>query len=256
MRISVVIPIFNQHEFSQIAIQSVLENTTDFELVIIDNGSDPPFKPPFSGFIETRLIRNDENLGFPKAVNQGIRAAKGDVIVLLNNDVIVAPGWSEKLIDGLNEFSIVGPVTNYAAGIQGVQPETYTSTEGLYDAAAKWSETYGDAIQEVNFVIGFCMAFQKSLFDEIGPFDESLWPCSGEEIDFCLKARAAGHKIGVVFGCYVHHEGSQTFKNMQDAGQLQYEEVCKRNDIHLAQKWGRDFWTKQIVEDPEDAETW
>jgi hypothetical protein len=169
------------------------------------------------------------------------------VIVLLNNDCIVTESWSEKLMDGLEEYSIVGPVCNYAAGIQGVEANPYQSVDGLNKSAADWAEIYQDAVQEVNFVIGFCMAFRKSLFDEIGEFDESLWPCSGEEIDFCFRAREAGHKIGVVLGCYVHHEGSQTFKDMQNAGQIQYDEICKRNDEHLAEKWGDDFWARQKV---------
>jgi predicted SAM-dependent methyltransferase len=90
------------------------------------------------------------------------------------------------------------------------------------------------------------MAFKKSLFDEIGEFDESLWPCSGEEIDFCLKARAAGHKIGIAQDVYVHHEGSKTFQAMESAGQIEYAQIVERNDKHLAEKWG-DFWQKQIV---------
>lgn len=244
---SIVVAIHNQHEFSDIAIRAVLEHTSDCEIIVIDNGSEPAFTPPFSGFIETRVIRNKTNLGFPVAVNQGIRAAKGETIILLNNDVIVTDKWSEKLLAGLDEFSIVGPVCNYAAGIQGVEVRPYQSVDGLNKSAGEWAEVYGKAVQDVNFVIGFCMAFPRALFDEIGPFDESLWPCSGEEIDFCLKARAAGHRIGVVLGCYVHHEGSQTFKDMQDAGQLQYDEICARNDAHLAEKWGADFWKKQKI---------
>jgi len=244
---SIIIAVHNQHEFSDIAIRAVLEHTTDCEIIVIDNGSEPPFKPPFSGFIETRLIRNETNLGFPAAVNQGIGAAKGEVIILLNNDVIVTPGWSEKLLSELDEFSIVGPVCNYAAGIQGVEANPYQSVDGLDKSAAEWSEMYDGCTQEVNFVIGFCMAFHRALFDEIGEFDESLWPCSGEEIDFCFRAREAGHKIGVVLECYVHHEGSQTFKDMQNAGQIEYAEICKRNDEHLAEKWGADFWHRQKV---------
>jgi hypothetical protein len=91
------------------------------------------------------------------------------------------------------------------------------------------------------------MAFKKELYDEIGEFDESLWPCSGEEIDLCYRAKAAGHHIGIVLGCYVHHEGSVTFKALD----LDYEEICKRNDKHLAEKWGKNFWNEQRVDPPE-----
>lgn len=275
--LSICIPIFNNSDMTHDCINAIRENTHDFELVIVDNGSEPAFKPPFMGFAETTLIRNLENKGFPVAVNQGIRAAAGDVIILLNNDVIVTPGALNRLaglvrhkapivesggmrIDvqeitapgddfkvfdfGIAPFSIVGPCTNYAAGLQRVQIGSYQNREELDKEAAFLAEENAGESEEVNYIIGFCMAFKRRLFDEIGPFDESLWPCSGEEIDFCLKARAAGHKVGIAHDVYVHHEGSQTFKDMD----VDYEGICKRNDAHLAEKWGDAWgWDKQSV---------
>ena len=90
------------------------------------------------------------------------------------------------------------------------------------------------------------MAFKKSLYDEIGEFDESLCPCSGEEIDFCFRTVKAGYKVGVAYDVYVHHEGSQTFSDMVEAGQVDYEKLCERNDKHLADKWGDDFGNNQL----------
>ena len=95
------------------------------------------------------------------------------------------------------------------------------------------------------------MVFKKSLVDEIGLFDDTLWPCSGEEIDYCFKAREAGHKIGIVRDCYVHHEGSQTFNDLEKAGVLNYVETCKRNDEHLAKRWGPEFWLHQAIQQEE-----
>ncbi len=265
--LSIIILVFNQHDMTYECIQAIRETTQDCEIIIIDNGSDPAFKPPFTGFIDFVVIRNEENKGFPAAVNQGIRAAKGDVIVLLNNDVIVTPGWAEKFISALSaerveviefgrppytvpagqNFSIVGPVTNYCAGMQHVQVSSYHNKEELNQAAFEWAESIGNEIQEVNFVIGFCMAFKKALFDEIGEFDESMWPCSGEEVDFCFRAREAGHRVGIVTGVYLHHEGSRTFQDMEKAGQINYQEICRKCDEHLAKKWGADFWQRQAV---------
>jgi len=243
MKKSIIIAVHNQHEFSDIAILAVLEHTEDCEIIVIDNGSEPAFKPPFSGFIETKLIRNETNLGFPVAVNQGVRAATGDVIILLNNDVIVTPEWAERFKNHLNNYSIVGPLTNYSAGMQRAQISDYENKDDLYKEAAHLSDECDGEAEEVSFVIGFCMAFKRSLYDDIGPFDESLWPCSGEEIDFCFRARDAGHKIGIANDVYVHHEGSQTFKAID----VNYDEICKRNDAHLAEKWGADFWGRQAV---------
>ena len=252
--ISIVVPVFNNHDFTDECLRAVIDNTASCEIIVVDNGSDPPYRPPFSGFMETKLIKNDTNLGYPVAVNQGIRAASGDTIILLNNDVIVTPDWAERLTRLLDDFAIVGPITNYAAQVQQVEIGVYDSKEGLYDEAKKWTDEYQDAIQEVNFVIGFCMAFRKSLYDEIGEFDESLWPCSGEEIDFCFKTIAAGYKIAVAYDCYVHHEGSMTFRAMEKAGTLDYVKTCIRNDKHLAKKWGNDFWQRQIIETEEVVE--
>lgn len=241
--LSICIPVYNQHDMTEECLRAVLDNTQDCEIIIIDNGSEPPIKPPFSGFIETTVIRNEENKGFPVAVNQGIRAAKGETIILLNNDVIVTPGWAQILEDRLKEFSIVGPMTNFCAGMQQTAISSYQSVEELNKAAAELAQENGGEVEEVNFVIGFCMAFPKDLFDELGPFDESLWPCSGEEIDFCLRAREAGHRVGIALDVYVHHEGSKTFKAMD----VDYEAICKRNDEHLAKKWGSGFWQQQSV---------
>jgi predicted SAM-dependent methyltransferase len=111
--------------------------------------------------------------------------------------------------------------------------------------ATVWSEEHDGESREVNFVIGFCMAFRKSLFDEIGSFDETHWPCCGEEIDFCFRARTAGYKIGIAVDVYVHHIGSQTFKIMETDGKVEYGHVCRRNDMHLEKKWGPNIWGRQ-----------
>ena len=241
--LSIIIPVYNQHEMTRDCLEAVRANTQDFELVIIDNGSDPEFIPEAPAIV----IRNIKNEGFPVAVNQGIRAAKGDVIILLNNDVICTPSWAERFLYHLDTFSIVAPVANYCAGLQqeSVLP-TYNNEKELFDIAKKWTEENLGKTREVNFVIGFAMAFKKSLFDEIGPFDESLWPCCGEEVDWCYRARVAGHKIAVACDVYVHHIGSQTFHQMEKDGQVEYMHVCRRNDMHLEKKWGKNFWGRQV----------
>lgn len=269
--LSIIIPIFNQHDMTHECITAIRECTHgSYELIIVDNGSDPPFKTPFTGFVETTLIRNEENKGFPAAVNQGIRAAKGEVIVLLNNDVIVTPGALDRLaswlespqieateigdempsyVPGAPSFDIVGPMTNYCAGIQQTALSFYEDRDGLNREAAEFAEENAGASTALNFIIGFCMVFKKAVFDAVGDFDESLWPCSGEEIDFCLRARAAGHTVGVAHDVYVHHYGSKTLGDMHQAGTIDYAKLCERNDKHLAEKWGADFWQRQAIEE-------
>jgi GT2 family glycosyltransferase/predicted SAM-dependent methyltransferase len=253
--ISIIIPVLNQADMTQECLTSIMENTNDYEVIVIDNGSDPPFKPPFSGFNEVRVIRNDENKGFPAAINQGFREAKGETIALLNNDVIVPPDAINRLEGWLESFDIVGPTTNYCAGMQKVQLPSYQDIDGLNKEAEYLYESSKGECEEVNWIIGFCMVFKREVWEKTGDFDESLWPCNGEEIDFCLRAKEKGFKTGIALDTYVHHEGSVTFRDMEINGDLNYGEVCKRNDEHLAEKWGKNFWNEQSIQLEEEPKS-
>ena len=237
LMISIIVLTYNGHEMTHECLKAVRENTHDCELIVVDNGSEPEFIPEFPATV----IRNVKNEGFPKAVNQGVRAAKGSTIILLNNDCIVTSGWAEGLEMALDEYSITGPMTNYCAGMQRVTLPVYHNETELNQVARDWAAQHNGESQEVNWVIGFCFAFKKSLYDSVGPFDESMWPCSGEEIDFCLKARKAGYKIGIAKDVYVHHHGSQTFRDMEKAGQLNYDDVCLKCHKHLIDRYGADY---------------
>lgn len=233
--ISIIIPTYNNHEWTRECVEAVRENTQDYEIVIVDNGSTPP--------IEGAAVRFEANLGFPIAVNHGIRVSKGDVICLLNNDVIVTPGWANRLLAALEKYDIAGPMCNYVAGKQVTSTPIYYDKQGLYERARAFNEQRKGMELEVNWIIGFCFMFRKSLYDAIGGFDESLWPCSGEEIDFCLRARSKGYRVGIVQDIYMHHEGSVTFRELDE----DYNAIVERNDKHLASKWGDDFWQKQLL---------
>jgi len=251
--VSIVVPVYNQPSMTEDCLAAIRANTQDYEIVLVDNGSDPPLYWSDGSLDQgdRLIIRNETNLGFPAAINQGIRASKGDVIVLLNNDVTVTPHWAERLMAVLEDYSIVGPMTNFAAGMQQTTIPTYRNEQELFREAEKRWDKYKGASVEVNWLIGFCMMFRKSLFEELGEFDESLWPCSGEELDFCLRARAAGHHNGVAYGVYVHHEGSVTLNKMEKDGQVDYGKIVERNHNHVAERWGKDFWSRQLlVENP------
>lgn len=239
--ISIIIPIVDQPEMTLECITAIQETTDDFELIVIDNGSSVPFRIPNGG--RRTLIRNDENMGFPIAVNQGLRAAHGETIAVINNDVIVTPGWADRLAAGLNKYAIVGPMTNYCEGVQSIGLPVYYDRGELNRRAEDFSRARAGRELEVNWVIGFLFMFRHSLYQEIGGFDESLWPCSGEEIDFALRAREKGYRVGIVQDVYVHHEGSVTFRSMD----VDYNAIVDRNNVHLAERWGKDFWERQLL---------
>ncbi len=232
----IIILAHDQHEMTADCLEAVRQNTmAPHRIVLVDNGSVPPY--------EGATIRNERNLGYPVAVNAAIRQTTGDVICLLNNDVYVTPGWDRRLLEGLEQFDIVGPMTSYAAGVQLTTVGHYENLDGLNARALEYAEENRGRTKEVNWVTGFCFMFKRSLWNEIGEFDESMWPCNGEEIDFCMRARKAGKRIGIIQDVYVHHDGSKTFTSMN----LEYDAIVERNDKYLASKWGDTVWLDQCI---------
>lgn len=245
-KLSIVIPSYNQHELLKQCLDQIYAvNTENYEIILVDNGSDPPLPMDYCG----QLIRNESNLGFATAVNQGIEVAKGEYVILLNNDCLVTPNWDNLLLSRLESYSIVGPRTNFCSGIQRTKIGAYNSLEQLNEQSRKFTVTHANETTEANFIIGFCMAFKGSLWEEIGKFNDSIWPYIGAEIDFCFRVRENGYNIVFINDCYIHHYGSQTFRNMQQNGEItNFNDIMLKADKQLKDKYGYDLWNKQSTE--------
>ncbi len=101
---SIIIPCFNQREFTRLCLQALFRHTRpSWELIVIDNGSTDGTGEYLAGVqdaapVPVTVVSNSRNLGFPAAVNQGLKAARGEYLVLLNNDAVVTDGWLDQLI--------------------------------------------------------------------------------------------------------------------------------------------------------------
>ena len=101
---SIIVPCFNQREFTQLCFQSLFRHTRPaWELIVIDNGSTDETAVYLAGVrdaaaVPVTIISNPRNVGFPGAINQGLQAASGEYLVLLNNDAVVTDGWLDQLI--------------------------------------------------------------------------------------------------------------------------------------------------------------
>ena len=122
------------------------------------------------------VIRNQANRGFPAAVNQGIAAAAGDQILLLNNDTIVTTGWLGRMLAALEsdpKIGLVGPCSNSVGGEQRVDAH-YDSLAGLDGFAWERGKAHDGAIEDTHRLIGFCLLIRRAVIDEIGLLDEQL----------------------------------------------------------------------------------
>jgi len=228
--VSIVIPVCDQPLYAKQCLESVKRHTkTPHEVIIIDNGSADVTRRILrdSGY---RVIRNEKNEGFPKAVNQGILHARGKWICLLNSDTIVTPGWLAEMKAGLKgEAGIIGPTTNYSKGLQCdrslMRAEEFRkhqrgqSEKTTESYALKLAEKYrGNSGKYGNVpeLGGFCFMFDRRVVAQIGGFDTDFGLGNAEETDFEDRAHSLGWKSVWARGAYVHHYGHKTLNALMN----------------------------------------
>src|SRR5579862_5353491 len=105
MRVGAVIPQWNRIDLLRELIATLRLQTRPFEdWIVVDNGSTDG-SAEFAQSAGARVIRLGRNRGFAAAVNHGIKAARADLVAILNNDVQLAPDWLERLLSGIGEAS-------------------------------------------------------------------------------------------------------------------------------------------------------
>lgn len=239
--VSIIILALNQLEDTRKCLDSIARFTNlPHEILLVDNGS----TDGTAGFLaqwqtehpNCTIIRNEKNHGFAAGNNQALGLARGEFVVLLNNDTVVTEGWLEgmkRLFEEDGELGVVGPMTNYVVGPQLVPKVSYRSLEELPGFAANWRKTHAGETLEINRVIGFCAMIRRSVLDQIGGLDPVFNSGNFEDDDFCLRAVCAGFKIKIARDVFIHHTGSQTFKG---AG-IDYRKTMLKNWEIFKSKW-------------------
>lgn len=239
---SIIILTHNQLEFTKQCLDSIEAYTPEsHELIIVDNGSTDGTIDYLREYMKShnnvRVVANAANRGFAAGNNQGLAIAGGEYVLLLNNDTIVTKGWLGRMLavfDRYPDAGIVGPVSNYVAGIQLVKNVPYRNIEDMHLFAARWAAEHTDQSTEFPRVVGFCLLARKSVINSIGGLDEQFGSGNFEDDDFCIRAAMAGFKARIAQDVFIHHFGSQTFKG---AG-IDYRRSMMRNWEIFKAKWG------------------
>lgn len=196
--LSVLLVFFNQAHLSLLCLRALLEHAdVPFELIIVDNASGDRTNDLLERLENVKLIQNQENLGFVKAVNQGAELATGEFLLLLNNDAFIEPGALGAAVDVLREDASAGAVGGRIEALDGKLQEAgnivwrdgscagYGRGENPEDAAFRFR-------RQVDYCSGAFLAFRIAQFRELGGFDEAFAPAYYEESDFCLRLRREG----------------------------------------------------------------
>ncbi len=241
--LSVIIVSYENERLTRECVESVLENTLhpDFEVIVVDNASSDG-SANFLRHLQLResrvqVIQNEDNRGFAEANNQGLALARGDLLVLLNNDTVVPRGWADPLARHLldPEIGLVGPTTNFA-GNEAKIPVAYQSLDQMPEFAARRRRDEAGRCFDIPVLAMFCVMMRREVFEAVGPLDETFEVGMFEDDDYSLRVRQKGLRTVCAEDAFVHHVGQAAFKKLLETGE--YQRIWNTNRAHFESKWG------------------
>jgi GT2 family glycosyltransferase/SAM-dependent methyltransferase len=242
-RVTILIPVYDHLTTTLECLASVAASVTpddpSFEVLIANDASTDATAQVLTAVRNLRIVNQPSNLGFLLNCNTAATQARGDILILLNNDVQVTPGWLGKLVSCLesdDRIGAVGPRIRYPNGwLQeaGTRLHRDGSAEmlGLNDQADLPRYQY---TRDVDYCSGACLALRRVDFDRLGGFDTGYAPAYCEDSDLCMRLRAEGRRIVYCADTEVVHQLSTT----SDAMPSEYKLSCiARNLDRFATKW-------------------
>ena len=238
---SIVILTYNNLEYNKSCIESIRRYTREgiYEIIVVDNQSTDGTVDWLKEQKDLKIILNDRNLGFPKGCNQGIELADRDNdILLLNNDIVVAPNWLmnlKKCLYSEKTIGAVGAITNSCSNNQAI-PVKYKSIKEMIDFAKSNNISNPSQWEERLRLVGFCMLIKSEVVRKVGLLDEIFTPGNFEDDDYSFRIRKAGYKLMLCKDCFIHHYGSASFGKEGN----KFNDLLVINREKFIKKWGFD----------------
>ena len=222
--VSIIIPVYNQWDYTYICLKSISENTEgiSYEVIIADDNSSDETVNIEKYVKNVKIIRNKNNLGFLRNSNNAAKQASGKYILFLNNDTEVQKGWLKNLLQLMesdNKIGIAGPKFIYPNGVlleAGciIWKDGESWQYGMFDSPDRPEYNY---TREADFISGTCIIMKKELFYEIGGFDERYAPAYYEDDDLAFETSKRGYKIVYQPSSVVIHYENITYKKYKPA---------------------------------------
>jgi GT2 family glycosyltransferase len=249
--VSIIIPAFNQWDYTLSCLHSIRANTPEvaYEVIVADDSSTDETGKILDHVGNIRVIRNGCNLQFLKNCNRAARLASGKYLLFLNNDTNVQKNWLSRLLEPAEKDPAVGMV-----GAKLVYPDGRLQEAGgiIWSDGSGWNYGWFDDPQkpqynyprEPDYVSGACLLIRRDLWEKTGGFDERFAPAYYEDTDLAFQVRSLGYKViyqpeSVV----VHFEGISSGTD-PDAGTKRHQEI---NRMIFLEKW-RPVLEKEHVE--------
>lgn len=263
-RLSVIILNYNTPEMTRQCLEALVRfrGAWELEIILIDNGSRKKMLTDdwFRAHVE-RSIENPTNRGFAAAVNQGIEAATGEWLILLNSDAFLREGTLGAMFEALSrhpECGIAGPKTFSADGTFQVSAGAFPTLWGEFLSATRLykllphtlylseEKLRGEsrAFVPVDWISGGCMFIRREVIRKIGLMDEGYF-FGVEDMDFCFRAKEAGFQVGYVPAAALTHLHSRSAGGTRTRFKLENERKGKVR--FFAKRFPKKIWLSRIV---------
>lgn len=250
-QVSIVIPVYNhvQHTLACLRALAAHPPAVPCEILVVDDGSSDQttqWMPRISGL---RYEVRAQNGGFIEACNDGVSRARGDHVVLLNNDTVPQPGWLDALLDTFHSVPDAGLV-----GSQLLYPDGRLQESGgvIFRDGSGWSygrfEAADDpryaSLRDVDYCSGAALMLPRALWQQLGGFDTRYKPAYYEDTDLAFRVRAHGLRVLVQPASRVVHDEGTSNGTDTGSGVKAYQ---VRNQGIFASKWAAELATHPAV---------
>ena len=238
--VSFIVPLFNNLAETKAMLESLratVPENLNFEIVLIDDFSSDGTREWMATLDDpsVKTLLNSTNLGFARSNNAAVRVASGEILALVNNDLVFAPGWLEPMLVALETPALnAGLVGNVQfrvsdnsldhAGVRVTPLGKIEHIHALPDKSLEYAKVFA--------VTGACILIRRADFKDLDGFDEE-YVNGGEDIDLCLRIRQRGKHVYVATKSTIHHHVSLS-RNRQSSQN-------ERNSRRIYKKWRREI---------------
>lgn len=252
--VSIVIPVFGRLSTTLRCLESIASAPTavGYEVIVVDDASPDGSADALAEIDGVRLIAHSENLGYLHSTNDGAAVARGEFLVLLNNDTTVTAGWLDALVEAAADPQVG------AVGAKLLYPDGSLSEAGgiVFADGSPWIYGRGDDpadpryawLREVDYCSAACLLVRRNSWTQLAGFDPRYEPAYYEDTDLCFRLREHGQKV--VYqpkAVVVHEEGGTHGASTDDLGLR----LRAHNHVKFVGRWqaalsdqqlpGRDF---------------
>jgi glycosyltransferase involved in cell wall biosynthesis len=250
--VSLIVPTRNRLELVRMCVNSILEKSTyqAYEIIIVDNQSDDPATLAWFAEVQhhdsrVRVLKYEKQFNFSAINNYAEQEARGEIIGLINNDLeLITAGWLEEMVSHAvrPEIGAVGAMLYYPnntvqhagvlLGVGGVANHAFhkhtRGTHGYFNRSR--------LVQNYTAVTAACLLIKRSIYKQVGGFNEEDLPVAFNDIDFCLRVREAGYlNLWTPFAEFYHHESAS--RGAEDTPEK--AKRFTREVAYMRTKWGK-----------------